>query len=141
MVTAAQVSGSQDKLICCFSFFDVNELAYIRPVPGSIWLFSSCEAFSEEMAIDFERLGHWIEKYEMAFPGDPRRKPGDARPDAEKNPFHVSGHACREDLLKVIEIIGPQVVIPVHTEKPDVYAKALPGRKVILPERGVPIEL
>ncbi len=141
MVTAAQVSGSQDKLICCFSFFDVNELAYIRPVPGSIWLFSSCEAFSEEMAIDFERLGHWIEKYEMAFPGDPRPKQIGGKLVVEKNPFHVSGHACREDLLKVIEIIGAQVVIPIHTDKPDEYAKALSGRKFILPERGIPIEL
>lgn len=134
MITAGQVSGSQDKLICCFSFFDVNELAYIRPVPGSMWIYSSCEPFSEDMQMDFDRLGEWTKFFGMEFPsGDPRQD--------ERNPFHVSGHACREHLLKVIEIIDPQAVIPVHTEKPDEYARALPGRNVILPERGTPIQL
>ena len=134
MMNARQVSESQDKAICCFSFFDVNELAYIRPVAGSTWIYSSCEPFSEDMQLDFDRLGEWIKLFDMGFPsGDPRQD--------ESNPFHVSGHACREHLLKVIDIIDPQVVIPVHTEKPDLYAQSLAGRKVILPERGIPIAL
>jgi len=134
LVLPGQVAENQDKAICCFSFFDVNELAYIRPVPGSIWLYSSCEAFNEDMRIDFERLGEWVDLHGMAFLGDPRR---DGR-----SPFHVSGHACQADLLKLIDIMGPQTVIPVHTERPDLYAQLLAGkREVRLPERGVGIEL
>lgn len=133
-VTARQVADSQDKVIACFSFFDVNELAYIRPVPGSMWLFSSCEAFNEEMSIDFRRLGEWVDLYGMAFPGDPRKTD-------EKSPFHVSGHASRQHLMQVIDTIDPQTVIPVHTERPAAYASALAGRHVIIPHRGVPIVL
>jgi len=132
MVTARQVAESQDKVIACFSFFDVNELAYIRPVPGSMWIYSSCEPFNEEMGIDFRRLKEWIDLFGMAFPA--------GSPD-EKSRFHVSGHACRQHLLEVIDTIDPQVVIPVHTERPDKYAEALSGRRVIIPERGVPITL
>jgi ribonuclease J len=124
----------QDTAICCFSFFDVNELAYIRPTAGSIWLYSSCEAFNEEMSIDANRLGHWVDLFGMSFAGDPRKR--------EKSPFHVSGHACRTHLMQLIDIINPQVVIPVHTEKLDLYAQLLAGRhKVHLPERGVGIEV
>lgn len=134
LVYPQQVGKNQDKAICCFSFWDVNELAYIKPVPGSAWIYSSCEPFNEEMQIDAERLGNWLKMYGVALLGDPKAD--------EKNPFHVSGHACRSDLLKLIDIIRPQTVIPVHTEKPELYAEALKGRcEVILPERGVPIDL
>ncbi|HET6454113.1 MAG TPA: MBL fold metallo-hydrolase [Armatimonadota bacterium] len=133
-VTAAQVAKNQDKAICCFSFFDINELAYIKPIPGSIWIYSSCEPFNEEMQIDFERLSHWLDKYDIEYLG------GNA--EDQGNPFHVSGHACQSDLLKLIDIISPEMVIPVHTEHADLYTSLLKGKcEVTLPARGMPIDL
>jgi ribonuclease J len=135
LVQPGEVAKNQREMICSFSFFDVNELAYIKPRPGSIWIYSSCESFNEEMAIDARRLGEWVDAYGMRFPGDPRQ-------EESKNPYHVSGHACRTDLLKLIDIIDPKLVIPVHTEHPDLYAELLAGKhEVRLPERGVPIEV
>jgi ribonuclease J len=134
LVQPWQLAKNQDKAICCFSFFDVNELAYIRPAPGSIWIYSSCEPFSEEMKIDFERLNAWLRQFGVALLGGAKNE--------EKSPFHVSGHACRSDLLKLVDMIGPQKLIPVHCEKPALYQEALKGEcEVILPERGVPISL
>ncbi|NIR00858.1 MAG: exonuclease [Gemmatimonadales bacterium] len=134
LVQPWEVAGNQDKMVCCFSFFDVNELAYIKPVPGSLWLYSSCEPFNEEMRMDAERLREWADLHKMALPADPT--------EDENSPFHVSGHACRSDLLKLIDIIRPQTVIPVHTEQPQLYAEALKGKcDVVLPERGVGIEV
>lgn len=141
-VTCSDVAADQGAYICCFSFFDVNELAYIRPALGSMWLFSGCEAFNEEMNIDFKRLGRWIERYGMAFPGDPRRQIEEERAEHQGSPFHVSGHACRRDLLRVIEMINPRCVIPVHTTAPRQYADELgSSRELLIPERGVPITL
>jgi len=134
LVRPHEVAKRQDKFICCFSFFDVNELAYIKPGPGSIWIYSSCEAFNEDMQIDLVRLREWLNHHEMVFMGGTNRD--------EKNPFHASGHACRSDLLKLVDIIRPQMVIPVHTKEPGLYKQALAGRcAVLLPERGVPIDL
>ena len=133
-VTPEQVSRSQDKAICCFSFFDVNELAYVRPTAGSIWIYSSCEPFSEEMKIDFGRLRNWLHEFGVNLLGDPEYD--------EKNPFHVSGHASRADLIELVEIIRPQTLIPVHTENPDAYRDAVGARcAVILPEKGLPVVL
>lgn len=135
LVSTEELAKDQKEMICCFSFYDVNELAYIKPKVGSTWIYSSCESFNEEMAIDAHRLGEWVDAYGMSFPGDPRQ-------EESKNPFHVSGHACRNDLLKLIEIIDPKLVIPVHTEHPELYASLLAGKwNVHLPARGMPIEL
>lgn len=134
LITPQEVAANQADFICCFSFWDINELAYIRPSAGSIWIYSSCEPFNEEMKVDFKRLRAWVNEHGMVYLG------GD---DEDKNnPFHVSGHACKSDLLKLVDMIQPQTVIPVHTEHPEIYAEELKGKcEVILPERGGPIEL
>ena len=134
VVRPTDIAADQDQFICCFSFFDANELAYIKPAAGSIWVYSSCEAFNEEMRIDSDRLDNWLKLYDVPLLGDPRRD--------EKNPFHVSGHACQSDLLKLIDIISPEMVIPVHTEHADLYTSLLKGKsEVTLPARGMPIDL
>lgn len=134
VVRPTEVAAAQDEFICCFSFWDANELAYIKPIPGSIWIYSSCEPFNEELRMDSDRLANWLDLYQMPFLGDSRQD--------EKNPFHVSGHACQSDLLKIIDTISPQAVIPVHTDKPGLYASLLKDKcQVILPERGMPIDL
>lgn len=130
-VTPDEVSANQDKFICCLSFWDVNELPYIRPVHGSIWVSSNCEAFNEEMKIDQERLLNWLERFGIAFVG------GET---GHNSPFHVSGHASGSDLLEIVRTIRPKMLIPVHTERPDIYAERLAGEcEVRLPRKGMPI--
>jgi len=134
-VNPLDIAKNQADYVCCFSFFDVNELAVLRPWPGSIWLYSSCEPFNEEMAIDFQRLENWLNRWGIPLLGGKGE---------EKSPFHVSGHASRQDLLKIIEMIQPQAVIPVHVEEQYLaeYKNLLGGRfQVILPEQGIPVSL
>lgn len=130
-VTPEQVSANQDKFICCLSFWDVNELPYIRPVPGSVWISSNCEAFNEEMQIDERRLRNWLDRFGLRFIG------GDS---GHNSPFHVSGHASGTDLMEIVRIVRPKMLIPVHTEHPEIYAEKLAGVcEVRLPSKGTPI--
>jgi len=136
LVEPQNVKTNQGEYICCFSFLDVNELAYLKPIPGSIWIYSSCEPFNEEMVFDMKRLRAWLDHFAVA--------PLGIADEDERNPFHVSGHASRDDLLKVIDIINPSLVIPVHLEERNLpeYVRALEGRRgYALPEKGVPIEI
>ncbi len=136
LVRPDQVHANQNKVVLCFSFFDVNELAYIKPASGSIWIYSTCEPFCEEMEMDLEKLKNWLAHYEVALLGVTEEG------QEEKSPFHVSGHACRTDLLAVIDIIRPERLVAVHTPKPAMCREAIGDRcQVILPERGVPISL
>ena len=130
-VTPEQVRANQDKFICCLSFWDVNELPYIRPVPGSVWISSNCEAFNEEMQIDERRLRNWLDRFGLQFIG------GDA---GHNSPFHVSGHASGSDLMEIVRTVRPKMLIPVHTEHPEAYAEKLEGIcEVRLPAKGTPI--
>ena len=99
-----------------------------------MWIYSSCEAFNEEMEIDMQRLRNWLDHFGMTFVGGQ-----DQEHDAC---FHVSGHASGGDLMEIARTIRPRKLIPVHTEHPEVYAETLGDKcEVVMPEVGVPILL
>lgn len=136
VVRPTEVAANQTDFICCLSFFDVNELAYVRPAPESLWIYSSCEAFDEEMAISAERLQHWLDRFGMQRRGRLRQD------EQESDPFHVSGHASGPDLVELVRTIRPKMLIPVHTQHPEAYAEQVRDVcDVRIPERGVSIEL
>lgn len=120
-VKGKDIGGSPGDYLLSFSFFDLKHLVDIKPKEG-YYLYSSCEAFSEEQEIDFIRMGAWLSKYHLdprglSFGKDERGRP---KPEFPKGPdsIHASGHASKEDLVKIVETIDPEVVIPVHTEAP-----------------------
>ncbi len=131
LVDARDIHANQSSFICCFGFFDINELAYVRPEPGSIWIVSNCEPFCEEMEIDRRRMMNWLDRYQMRLVGS-----------EEEVRFHVSGHASRSDLKEIVETIRPKTLIPVHNEHPEEYLDMVGDLcKVVMPQRSVPIPI
>ncbi len=121
----------QSDYILCLSFWDLNELPDLMPKEGSIYIYSTCEAFNEEMAIGFDRLRNWLEHFNLTLVGDP---------DKGEKGFHASGHIIGPQLLELVRTINPKYLIPVHTEKPEFFKENLAGEtEVILPSYGKPI--
>ncbi|MBI4338124.1 MAG: MBL fold metallo-hydrolase [Chloroflexi bacterium] len=145
MVGPAQVQAHQDSYVLCFSFYDLDQLPTIRPRPGSLYLYSSHEAFSEELQLDFRRLRAWLDHFGMRHVGLPLEELGwTARP--EEQGLHASGHADPKGLAEVVQEIAPQVLVPVHTDKERGIAyfrqRVLePGVRIIVPSYGGPIRV
>jgi len=38
---------------------------------------------------------------------------------------HTSGHATPADLVRLVEALRPDAVVPIHTEAPDAYASSV----------------
>jgi ribonuclease J len=125
--TARDIAAGQADYILCFGFFDLSELIDIRP-SGGTYVYSSSEAFSEEMAIDLARLRNWVNHFGLTMAGDPSREKG----------FHASGHIHGPGLEDLIRTIRPRYLLPVHTESPDFFDR--PGDSdwplVVWPEVG-----
>jgi ribonuclease J len=140
IVLAKDVSSNQGDFILCFSFWDLNELPSIQPRAGSLYVFSSSEPHNEEQEMDFWRLHHWLERFRLRAYGLPVYWNGKWEiPEKEKG-LHASGHACGPDLLRIAREIQPEVLIPVHSEKPEFYVDNLSDTRidVVLPtEYGV----
>ena len=120
--------------ILCFSSYDMGNLLDIRP-KGGRYIYSSSEAHSEDQVFDFVRLHRWIARFGMEVCGFQEK---DGNVTFEPG-YHASGHASADDLALVVETIDPELVIPVHTFRPEFFKEM--DRKVAVPVPGVPIEI
>jgi ribonuclease J len=143
IVLASDVKYNQGDFILCFSFWDLNELPSIQPRAGSLYIFSSSEPHNEEQEMDFWRLHHWLERFQLRAFGLPVDKNGEWQiPEAETG-LHASGHACGPDLLRIAREIRPEILIPVHSEQPEFYAENMSnsGLDIILPAEHETVEI
>jgi len=91
---------------------------HIKP-KNADFIYSSSEHFYEGDENEEQRAvwESWMEHFGIEF-----------------HKAHCSGHASKEDIAKMIELIDPEILIPVHTTVPNDFKK-LHGN-VILPEKG-----
>ncbi|GBD10745.1 Ribonuclease J [bacterium HR23] len=123
LVSPEEVHQEQEAFILCFSLLDVNDLPTLRPRPGSVYLYSSHEAFDEAGYLDFERLLNWLGHFQMRPVGVPRRDPATGRwaiPPGEEG-LHASGHAPGPHLIEMVRQARPRTLLLVHAE-PGAYA-------------------
>ncbi len=125
LVDADAVRRNPGGYILCFSFWDINELASLAPVPA-VYVYSSSEAFNEEMEMDRKRLRNWLEHFCVEMHG---------LDEGQDGPLHASGHASGEELIDIIRQVRPRTLIPIHTEKARYFEDALAGDDidVVLP--------
>jgi ribonuclease J len=143
VVLAKDVASNQSDFILCFSFWDLNELPSIQPQAGGLYVFSSSEPHNEEQQMDFRRLHHWLEHFGLRGFGLPVERNGEWEIPEEEKGLHASGHACGPDLLRVTHEIQPEMLIPVHSEKPEFYLDNLANSaiNIILPTENGTIEI
>jgi ribonuclease J len=93
--------------------------------------------------MDFWRLHHWLKRFGLRGFGLPVERNGEWEIPEEEKGLHASGHACGPDLLRVARQIGPEVLIPVHSERPEFYVDNLrnSGINIILPSEGGTVEI
>ncbi|MGQ4832802.1 MAG: MBL fold metallo-hydrolase [Candidatus Asgardarchaeia archaeon] len=121
VVTYNDIANNPSEYILVSSFHSFSDLWQIRPPGGSIYILSTSEPFNEERELQYDRLLNWI-----SFFGIPLIK------------AHTSGHATPIDIKEIINKINPKVIIPVHTEHPEMFSNMFKGSriKVVLPQLG-----
>ncbi|MFX0003917.1 MAG: ribonuclease J [Candidatus Hodarchaeota archaeon] len=117
-----EISKQQDNYIICFSLFDLKNLLDIQLDQGT-YIYSSSEAFEEESEFDFIRLYNWLKHLNLQIFGFEIIKEDDRFKPKFMEGYHASGHASKSDLIKAIEIIDADVIIPVHTDDPEWFKK------------------
>lgn len=101
-LTYKDIKSDYSRYVLRCDYFELKNLTDIRPPEGSIYIRSITEPIDEEMELEDERTKNWLRHFNL-FP---------------YHQAHCSGHASGEDLKRLIEETDPEVVIPIHTERP-----------------------
>ena len=98
-------------------FYSFTELISIKPSPGSHFIYSMSEPFTEEDLED-EVLHNWLEHFGLRY-----------------HQLHASGHLSRKEIGDVINKVKPKKLFPIHTEEPESFKAYYDS--VIIPEIDV----
>ncbi|MFW9827941.1 MAG: MBL fold metallo-hydrolase [Candidatus Thorarchaeota archaeon] len=121
-IDPVEISKSPEKYLICFSLFDIKNLLDIN-VKGGTYIYSSSEAFEEESVFDFIRLYNWLKHLDFEIFGFKITEETSGFKPIFMEGYHASGHASKSDLIKIVDIIDPEILIPVHTDSPEWFSK------------------
>jgi ribonuclease J len=105
LVTPRDVADAQSEYVVTCGFHEINMLHDLKPGKGSCFVWSQSEPYDEEMEIDFTRVKMWLRHFGL---GAPLLK-------------HCSGHISGTEMHELIDRAKPEMVIPIHTEKPALF--------------------
>ena len=116
MVNHKFVHEHQDEIVMDLDFYQFAELIDIKPSPGSYFIHSMSEPYSEE-DIEETVMHNWLDHFKIKF-----------------HQLHASGHMNRRQLTNLINYIQPKRVFPIHTEKQELFRRV--NKNVQLIEYG-----
>ncbi|MBA3443500.1 MAG: exonuclease [Gemmatimonadales bacterium] len=114
LVDTGQIQRDPGGYIVCISYWDIVNLVDFEP-SGGTYIYSASEAYDEEQKIDHQRLVNWLNHFGLKMVG--------GLPGAEKGPYHASGHIDGPALEGLIEQIGAERILPVHTQQPEWFER------------------
>jgi len=116
MVKAEDVRRRPTEFIVDLDFNCLTELIDIRPEPGSHFIYSMSEPFTED-DIEDRVMHNWLDHFRLRY-----------------HQLHASGHMSRKELTRAIRTMNPERVFPVHTENPQLFKRFFDH--VVPPEKG-----
>lgn len=116
IVTAKEVQKHPDHYMAVLNFWYLNMLVDLQPKNG-VYIHSLSEPFNEEMEISYDRMMNWLNYFNLRFVQS-----------------HCSGHINGDALKTLIKDIKPQMLYPIHTEKPQLFTKL--GSDIISVKEG-----
>jgi len=143
---ADEIKSNPSDYVLMLSYYDFGQLFDLADengkISGSRFIRAQCEPFSDEMELDEERFINWLDAFGIGYELGATPVPdGCTNPNCSKLRkrilrSHVSGHASRPELKELIVKINPELLFPVHTERPEVFVELLKGEDidVIIPE-------
>jgi ribonuclease J len=151
IVGPRDVTAHPGEVVLAFSLTDVADMLDLQLLlgarPGGVYLFSNSQAYDDEQMVDLVRLWNWTEHLGLKLVGlEPaaRGSRGEVTQVRPVSGFHASGHAGQAELVQLVRDVRPRLLIPIHTEAPQLWADLLrdvEDVKIQCPTYAAPISI
>jgi len=122
-ISALELSENPSSYVLHLDYFRFkNILDFVLP-EGSVFVRAQCEPFNPKMELSQKRMVRWLKHFKINV-------------DNEYRPYqiHASGHASGPEIQEMIDKIKPKLLVPVHTEHPEMFRNSTGN--IYMPEKG-----
>ncbi len=123
-ITAEEVRRRQKSVLIHLDQWYFPELIDIKPTRRGAYIHSTTEAFNEEGETEEEVIKSWVDHFGFSY-----------------HQIHASGHAPSDKVRHLVNEIGGKTVLPIHTERPDIFTSFTRTGRVLPPKKGRKIKL
>ncbi len=123
-VTADEINRKQKEVFLHLDQWYFPELIDIKPAKGGAYIHATTEAFNEEGEQEEEVIKNWIGHYDFSY-----------------HQIHASGHASMDKVGYLVNKVEAKMVIPIHTERPDLFSMFARENKLLPPTKGEKVRL
>jgi ribonuclease J len=111
-ITKEQIDNQYDKIVMIVRPSMLKDLSYFKKLEGGIFIYSMWNGYKQEKTTkDF--INFLIDK------------------EMTEIQIHTSGHADRDSLKRMVEVLKPKNLVPIHTFEGDEYEKVFSGTNVL----------
>jgi ribonuclease J len=122
-ISALELSENPSSYVLHLDYFRFkNMLDFVLP-EGSVFVRAQCEPFNPKMELSHKRLIRWLKHFKINVDND-----------CKPYQIHASGHASGPEIQEMINKIKPKLLVPVHTEHPELFRN--PAGNIHLPKKG-----
>ncbi|KXA90844.1 hypothetical protein AKJ57_03450 [candidate division MSBL1 archaeon SCGC-AAA259A05] len=104
-VPGGEVKDRLDDYLIYMDYYKLKDLIDLE-VKGGSFLWSRTEPFTPDMKIDQQRVHNWLRHFNLSM-----------------KKAHASGHLSESQLEEMVETITPEMLLPVHTERPEWFKR------------------
>ena len=116
-----EIRKNKRQYMLALNFYQIQELIDIQPGKDSYYLRAITEPHNEEMEISEQRFINWVEHFHMQ--GLEEVELAQGKTGKVFSRAHISGHISGKELSWFIAKIKPEMIIPIHTEHPELFKK------------------
>ncbi|MDA4118603.1 MAG: MBL fold metallo-hydrolase [Thaumarchaeota archaeon] len=123
-ITAEEVQKKQRSTLLHLDQRFFPELIDIKPSRNGAYIHATTEAFNEEGEREEEVIKNWVDYFGFTY-----------------HQIHASGHAPLDKVGYLVNRINGRTVIPIHTERPDLFSSFAENGRILSPKKGTEIRL
>jgi ribonuclease J len=127
-ISALELNENPCSYVLHLDYFRFKNILDFELPEGSVFVRAQCEPFNPKMELSQKRMIRWLKHFKI-----------NAKNSYKPYQIHASGHASGPEIQEMIDRIKPKLLVPVHTEHPELFSNA--AGKVHRPKKGVEVRV
>jgi ribonuclease J len=127
-ISAIELNENPCSYVLHLDYFRFKNILDFKLPEGSVFVRAQCEPFNPKMELSQKRMISWLKHFRI-----------NARNDWKPYQIHASGHASGPEIQEMIAQIKPKILVPVHTENPELFRNI--AGKVHRPKKGTEVHV